>query len=74
MTNKFLKIQDKHGVDIFINLEQITFFCEREKLVMFTAGYPESLAINEKISREIGRHSIEIFILIKITIIKGGLF
>jgi hypothetical protein len=48
MTNKFLKIQDKHGVDIFINLEQITFFCEREKLVMFTTGYPESLAINEK--------------------------
>lgn len=48
MTNKFLKIQDKHGVDIFINLEQITFFCEREKIIMFTAGYPESLAINEK--------------------------
>lgn len=48
MTNKFLKIQDKHGVDIFINLEQITFFCGREKIIMFTAGYPESLAINEK--------------------------
>lgn len=48
MTNKFLKIQDKHGVDIFINLEQITFFCKREKIIMFTAGYPESLAINEK--------------------------
>lgn len=48
MTNKFLKIQDKHGVNVFINLEQITFFCEREKLVMFTTGYPESLAINEK--------------------------
>lgn len=48
MTNKFLKIQDKYGVDIFINLEQITFFYEREKLVMFTTGYPEPLAINEK--------------------------
>lgn len=48
MTNKFLKIQDKHGVDIFINLEQIAFFCKREKLVMFTTGYPESFAINEK--------------------------
>ncbi len=48
ITNKFLKIQDDHGVDIFVNLEQITFFCEREKLVMFTTGYPEPLAINEK--------------------------
>jgi hypothetical protein len=46
--SKFVKIQDKHGVDIIVNLEQITFFCEREKLVMFTTGYPESLAINEK--------------------------
>lgn len=55
MTNKFLKIQDKHGVDIFINLGQITFFCEREKLIMFTTGYPESLAINDKSAEKLSK-------------------
>lgn len=55
MTNKFLKIQDKHGVDIIVNLEQITFFCKREKLIMFTTGYPESLAINGKSAEKLSK-------------------
>ena len=55
MTNKFLKIQNKHGVDIFINLEQITFFCEREKIIMLNAGYPESLAINDKSAEKLSK-------------------
>lgn len=55
MTNKFLKIQNKHGVDIFINLEQITFFCEREKIIMLNAGYLESLAINDKSAEKLSK-------------------
>lgn len=55
MTNKFLKIQNKHGVDIFINLEQITFFCEREKIIMLNAGYPESLAINDESAEKLSK-------------------
>lgn len=55
MTNKFLKIQDKHGVDMFINLEQITFFCEREKIIILNAGYPESLAINDKSAEKLSK-------------------
>lgn len=55
MTNKFLKIQNKHGVDIFINLEQITFFCEREKIIILNAGYPESLAINDKSAEKLSK-------------------
>lgn len=55
MTNKFLKIQNKYGVDIFINLEQITFFCEREKIIILNAGYPESLAINDKSAEKLSK-------------------